>query len=137
MVSFIIFAGLFLRYNIPLLSFKDAGWTVSDIAHTSEEILKRVSPGEKYNLVLMSESKDIDGQNYRYFLTTGHTRPVAQEQRGEIETLFIIDEEKTLPKVTDSPIYEIVVFPNKEPVEVFTIDNGPEITVLRRSYPSK
>jgi hypothetical protein len=32
--------------------------------------------------------------------------------------------------VTDSPIYEIVVFPNKEPKEVYTTFDGPEITVL-------
>ena len=109
------------------------GWTVNDIQMTSEEILKHVQPGEKYNLVLLSESRDIDGQNYRYFLTTGHTRPVRTEDRDSIDTLFIINEEKILDKVTDSPIYEIVVFPNKEPAEVFNIPGGPEITVLRRT----
>jgi hypothetical protein len=63
-------------------------------------------------------------------LTTGHTRPVAESERGEIEKLFIINEEKKISQVTDSPIYEIVVFPNKDPLEVFTIAGGPEITVL-------
>jgi len=104
---------------------------MADIQQTSQEILKHVKPGEKYNLVLLSESRDINGQNYRYFLTTGHTRPVSENERGEIETLFIINEEKKISKVTDSPIYEIVVFPNKEPAEVFSIDNGQEITILR------
>lgn len=132
-IGLLMFAGYFLRYNLPQLTLKDTGWTINDIQDTSQAILERVKPGEKYNLVLLSESKDLDGQNYRYFLTTGHTRPVEQEQRGEIETLFIIDEEKVLSKVTDSPIYEIVVFPNKEPAEVFTVNDGPVITVLRRA----
>lgn len=129
----ILFAAYFLRYNLPTLPLKSLGWTAADIQLTSQEILKHISPGEKYNIVLLSESRDINGQNYRYFLTTGHTRPVSIEQRDTIDTLFIINEEKKLTKVTDSPIYEIVVFPNKEPSEVFTIPDGPEITVLRRT----
>lgn len=129
----VLFIGSFLWYNVPRLPLKSLGWTVNDIRHTSEEILKRVQPGEKYDIVLLSESHDIDGQNYRYFLTTGHTRPVPIEERGGIDTLFIINEEKALTKVTDSPIYEIVVFPNKTPAEVFDIDHGPQITVLRRT----
>ena len=132
-VAFIIFTAYFLRFNWPQLIFKDTGWTIKDIEHTSQEILKRVESGEKYNLVLLSGSKDLDGQNYRYFLTTGHTRPVPPEQRNEVTTLFIIDEEKQSPKVIDLPIYEIVVFPNKQPAEVFTLENGPTITVLRRT----
>lgn len=137
LVVFIVFAAYFLAYNWKNLPLKSMGWTVTDIQKTSEEILKHVNPGEKYNLVLLSESRDIDGQNYRYFLTTGHTRPVNAENRGEVETLFIINEEKKLTKVTDSPIYEIVVFPNKEPADFFTVNNGPEITVLRRTTQPK
>ena len=129
----LIFIGYFLQFNLPRLPIKTIGWTIADIERTSQEILKRVKPGEKYNLVLLSESRDINGQNYRYFLTTGHTRPVVENKRDEINTLFIINEEKKISQVTDSPIYEIVVFPNKEPAETFTIDNGPEITVLRRT----
>ena len=123
----------FVWYNLPKLPLHDTGWTVTDIQRTSQAIEQRLEPGEKYNLVLLSESRDINGQNYRYFLTTGSIPPVKTEQRGEVETLFIINEEKTLEKVTDSPIYEIVVFPNKEPADVFTIEgDGPEITILRK-----
>lgn len=123
----------FLSYNLPRLPIRDTGWKLKDIRRTSEAILERVRPGEKYNIVLLSESRDINGQNYRYFLTTGHTRPVPLEQQGDIDTLFIINEEKKTDRVVDSPIYEIVVFPDKTPAEVFQIENGPEITVLRRT----
>lgn len=128
-----IFAAYFLLHNIPILPLRDTGWKLSDIQRTSEAILDKVQPGEKYNIVLLSESRDIHGQNYRYFLTTGHTRPAAAEEQGDIDTLFIINEEKKTDRVVDSPIYEIVVFPNKNPSEVFHIENGPEITVLRRT----
>jgi len=66
-------------------------------------------------------------------LTTDKNKPpVPLEERGNINTLFIINEEKKSQKVTDLPIYEIVTFPNKVPSEVYHIPNGPEITILRR-----
>ena len=130
---FLLFSAYFIQYNMPNLPLKSLGWTIKDIQNTSNVILEKVAPGEKYNIVLLSESRDIDGQNYRYYLTTGHTPPVKTEDRDSVETLFIINEEKTLSKVTDSPIYEIVVFPNKTPAEVFEIPGGPEITVLKRT----
>jgi hypothetical protein len=77
---------------MPLAS---VGWTVADIANVSQTIHDRVKPGQLYNIVLVSESKDSDGQNYRYFLTTNHEKqPVVPEQRGSVELLFIIDEIK-------------------------------------------
>lgn len=109
-------------------------WSVKDIEKVAQTITQRVTEGEKYNIVLLSNSGDIDGQNYRYFLSTSAVPPVEIEKRGEIETLFIINEDKVLKRVVDSPVYEIVVFPNKEPAEVYqTFDGqGPEITVLRK-----
>lgn len=128
-----IFVVLFVQWNVTRYPLRDAGWKLSDISRTSDTIAKRVKPGEKYNIVLLSETGDIDAQNYRYFLTATATPPVEIQQRGEVETLFIINEDRVLSKVIDSPIYEIVVFPNKEPNEVYEVPNGPEITVLRKS----
>ncbi len=133
-IGLIAFTSYFFPYNWQKMPIKTMGWTVNDIKLTSEEILKHLQPGEKYNLVLLSESRDIDGQNYRYFLTTGHTRPVFTEERGNVDTLVIINEEKKLVDVvSNSPIYEIATFPNKHIAEFFTIANGPEITILRRT----
>lgn len=120
-------------YNIPRWPIKSTGWRTQDIWNTSKTIHERVKPGEKYNIVLLSESRDLDGQNYRYFLTTDPTKkPVKTEQRADADTLFIINEEKKQFPVTELPIYEIVTFPSKTPAEVYQIPNGPEITVLRR-----
>lgn len=120
-------------YNVPRWPIKSTGWTVQNIWDTSKTIHERVQPGEKYNIVLLSESRDLDGQNYRYFLTTDPAKkPVKTEHRADADTLFIINEEKKQFPVTALPIYEIVTFPNKVPSEVYQVPNGPEITVLRR-----
>lgn len=133
----VVAASLFFAYyvyvNMSRLPLGDTGWKISDIERTSAAIAERVSPGEKYNVVLLSETGDIDAQNYRYYLSTMDTPPVLTEDRGSVETLFIINEDRALERVIDSPIYEIVVFPNKDVDEVFQIPGGPEITVLRKS----
>jgi hypothetical protein len=99
---------------------------------TSETLLRRVQQDEKYDIVLLSSSGDLEGQNYRYFLEVSAKPPVKPEERGNAETLFIINEDRVLKNVLASPVYEIVTFPNKTPQEVYTVRDGPEITVLRR-----
>ncbi len=132
-IALVVICGLFILVNIPKMPLKTTGWTIDDIAKTSQSIADKVAVGEKYNIVLISESKDIDGQNYRYYLSTNQGKePVLPEHRGDVQTLFIIDEIKDSPEVTQLPIYEIVTFPNKNPSEVYQIPNGPEITILRR-----
>jgi 4-amino-4-deoxy-L-arabinose transferase-like glycosyltransferase len=122
----------FTIWNLQNMPFKPLSWQVSDIQSAAQAITDRVKPGEKYNIVLLTGTGDIEGQNYRYFLDTSDKPPLVKEEWGKTDTLFIINEDKKLAKVVDSPIYEIVVFPNKTPSEVYTIPNGPEITILRR-----
>jgi len=130
-----LFLILFANYNVSKMSkvLSSTGSTMNKIWSTSKTITDRVMDGEKYNIVLLTGTGDIDGQNYRYFLSTTDKPPVEMEDRGKIDTLFIINDDKVLKNVADSPIYEIVVFPNKTPSEVYQIDDGPEITVLRRN----
>lgn len=131
-LSVLAWTVFFLSLNLPRLPLADANWTIYDMQRVASSITDRVELGEKYNIVLLSETGDLDAQNYRYFLSTTNTPTVKTEQRGEVETLFIIDE-LNQPSVTDSPVYEIVVFPNKQPSEVYTIEGGPRITVLRKA----
>lgn len=49
---------------------------------------------------------------------------------SEAEKLFIINEEARPFDPADSPIYEVQVFPSKQPTQVYTVPNGPEIMVL-------
>ncbi|MFZ5376086.1 MAG: hypothetical protein ACOZAN_00245 [Patescibacteria group bacterium] len=127
-----LFALVFLSYNLPRMPLKSLGWQVDDIERTSQEILKRVAVGDKYNIVLLSESKDHYGQNYRYFLVASDKPPVEIENGADADKLFIINEEKKTKDVTGLPIYDLVVFPNKTVKDFFVIDNGPEITLLEK-----
>ena len=123
---------IFAAWNIPHIRLHSLGWTITDIKATAQTIHDHVQAGEKYNIVLLTGTGDIEGQNYRYFLNVSDRPPLPRERWGEVDTLFIINEDHKIKRVIDSPIYEIVVFPNKRPAEVYTIPNGPEITILRR-----
>lgn len=125
------FTMFFLSKNLLNMPLEDASWSIYDIQRVSDTIHDRVQSQDLYNIVLLSETGDIDAQNYRYYLSTTDKPPVRTEDRGKVDTLFIINETFE-EKVTDSPVYEIVVFPNKEPSEVYTIENGPEVTVLKK-----
>ncbi len=126
------FLGFFLWFNLPRIPLEDAGWTIDDMKRVSQSIYQRVEAGEKYNLVLLSESRDLNAQNYRYFLTTTDRPPVPTEERPRVEKLFIINEERQAEDPTDLPIYEIQTFPDKEPIEIYQIEDGPEVIVLKR-----
>lgn len=123
----------YLSFNLPRMPLRDLGWKVTDMERTSQSIAEHIRPGEKYNIVLLSETKDVYGMNYRYFLSTTANPPLTMEHFGEVETLFIIDEQKIVKDVTALPIYEIVVFPNHTPSEVYTVPGGPKVTILRKS----
>lgn len=131
-IVFLSFLGFFLFYNLPRMPLKSLGWTVDDIQRTSEVIAQQTQEDEKYNIVLLSESKDNYGQNYRYFLTTSPNPPQIAGETNNLDSLYIIDEEKKESLVTDSPIYDIVIFPDKTIDDVFHVDQGPDIFVLRK-----
>lgn len=131
-IIFIVFAIFYLQYNIQKFPLTTLGWTLNDINRTAEEIYKHIGEDEKYNIVLLSESRDHYGQNYRYFLTTKENPPIEFATIEEINTLVIINEEKATDDVVNLPIYDIVVFPNKTVSEKFSIENGPDIIVLRK-----
>jgi len=120
------------NYSHAKAILKSQGWTIAHIQAVAKTIEDRVKIDEKYNIVLLNGTGDILGQNYRYFLTTSEKPPVREENFGDVETLFIIDEENKLENEIGSPIYEIVTFSNKKPAEVYNIPNGPEIIVLRK-----
>ncbi len=129
-VLFLPFLVYFISVNIKKYSLKTNDWTLADMKRTSDEIYKRVGENEKYNIVLLSESKDLYGMNYRYFLSTKENEPVKMEDHQTAQKLFVINEEKKQNNILNSDIYEIIVFPNKNVKEIFQIENGPEITVI-------
>lgn len=132
-VPLVLFLSAYIISNAHSLPLTPPSWTVSDIWHLSNTIADRVTPGEAYNISVINNGGDNEGMNYRYFLTTTNTPPLQKEEYDTAQTLFIINEmpfEVTNP--TSSPLYEIVVFPNKIPAEVYTVGGDHQVVVLRR-----
>jgi len=73
------------------------------------------------------------GMNYRYFLSTMDNSPVKIEDHHQAEKLFIINEEKKERDLLNLNIYEIVVFSEKNIIEQYQFEPGPEITVLGKT----
>lgn len=121
---------VFIVNNLKLYNFANSGWGVNEMRTVAKSIHDRVADGEKYNIVLLSESKDLYGMNYRYFLSTMANPPVKIEDHHQAEKLFIINEEKKEEDLLDLNIYEIAVFPEKNILEKYQLDQGPEISVL-------
>lgn len=128
-----IFLLYFLFSNYLRYPLAPAGWTLEDMKRTTEAIYQRVEATDRYNLVLLAETKDLYGMNYRYFLSTYPNEPVNIENHTQANKLFVINEELKEREVWQLPIYEIIVFPDKEVLESFKIAGGPEVTVLGRN----
>jgi len=120
--------------NLKHLVFKSSGPSQTGLRLTASSIHQRVTPNEPYAIVLLSESKDLYGMNYRYFLSTDQSkRPVDPEHNNQADKLFIINEEQKTDTPQDLPIYEIVMFANKTPVEVYRLPQGISVTVLSKA----
>jgi hypothetical protein len=128
----LFFAGFFLLFNIPRYPIRDAGWTIDDMKRTTQVLTDQLHPNDVYNIILLSESRDLYGQNYRYFLTTNPIPPVAPENFVQADKLFIINENQPGVDVGQLPIYEIQTFPNKAIRAVYTVDGGPDILEMER-----
>ena len=122
----------FFAYNWSRYPLATAGLNTAFIRQTTDEIHRLILPGEKYNILLLSATRDSYGQNYRYFLSTDPEKaPVQPELYQTAETLIIINEERIAADPLALPIYELVVFPSKSPVEVLELPHGPQLFVLR------
>lgn len=129
---FLIFISYYLWYNVPRYPIWITGWTIYDMERIADIVTEHVGPNEPYNIILLSESKDLYGQNYRYFLTTSEKPPVKPEQFAQANKLFIINENQKGVDVTQLPIYEIQTFPNKAITSVYTGEYGPDILMMER-----
>jgi 4-amino-4-deoxy-L-arabinose transferase-like glycosyltransferase len=107
------------------------GYNVDLSRTTSQAIASHVEPGEAFDIIVFSITKDFYGMNYRYFLETMNKRPVDDEQVHQFKKLFIIDETQK-ENVLSSPEYKIAMWPNRTVVDDFWIPNGPHVLVLVR-----
>ncbi len=98
---------------------------------TSQQIYDLIKPDETYQIVLLSGTKDLYGQSYRYFLSTTDKPPVSHEQTPNAQTLVIIDEEKQVENIMQLPIYEIMLFSEHEPDQHLSQPDLPDIFIVR------
>ncbi|MDQ5951526.1 MAG: 2 protein [Patescibacteria group bacterium] len=133
-IAVIVFFVAFAKYNLPRIEFKSGGPTQEELQIAAESIHSRVAANEPYAIVLLSESKDSYGMNYRYFLNTvPEKKPVDPDRNGEAQKLFIINEERKTDRPQDAEIYEIVTFGQAEPSEVYTLPQGIPVAVLEKN----
>lgn len=119
--------------NIVSLSYVGGGPRLPMLAATAQAIHERVQPAEPYSILLISESKDLYGMNYRYFLTTNHEkRPLDPERFGESKKLFVLWEDKKVVEPLQLPLYELLVFNVATPSATFEVPNGPTVLELRK-----
>jgi hypothetical protein len=99
----------------------------------SKEIIKHIEPGEQYSLVGINSYNDIYAMNYRYYLTVWGRKPLETEDANSAKKLVIINENyRPVPEVLDLPIYEIVIFPQKNQREIVQTPHSPDLIILRR-----
>ena len=131
MSAFLVYEGYFLVQTRP---WQSAGLTLDEIAETAKLIVQNVASDEVYNVVLLDDTGDLDAFKYRYFLNTFSHPPTKRAERDKAKLLFIIDErgDRQTQKATDSPAYEIVVFPDKTPIKRLVGPGGQDIWVLKK-----
>ncbi|MGI5828175.1 MAG: ArnT family glycosyltransferase [Patescibacteria group bacterium] len=88
-LGLIVFNLQHYRYYEPL------GWQVDDVKRVSE-VIAADSQGEEFNLVLLDETKDYRGMNYRYFLELEGVNLKDVREFENVETLYLISQKEGL-----------------------------------------
>lgn len=123
----------FFWTNLMKYDFMRISWTVQDIENYSKNILANVQEGEPYSLVGINSYNDIYAMNYRYYLTAWGKAPLETEDANSAKKLVIVNENyQPVQEVLDSPIYEIVIFPDKSNRQVLPFAGSPDLIILRR-----
>lgn len=131
-VLVVAFIGCFAWYNLQHLPLKSSGWTISKVKGITDEVVPQLHTGEKYDVVLLSDSGDFYGMNYRYFLNTSAIPPIDFESAEPVNTLVIINENQKNKVVEEIPVYQIKVF--GKPKKIIKIPNtdGPNLEIWRK-----
>jgi len=132
-IAVIGFMALYLVANFFRYDYRTKGWSVYDMARYSTEIEKYVTAGEAYTLILLTSYQDIYAMNYRYFLTVSGKGPLETENANASKKLIILDDMNLpLQDILDSPVYEIVIFPDKSAPQVIQYNEGPKMVILEK-----
>lgn len=111
-------------------SFAKPGPTLDSFRRVAEDISAQIGQG-KYNLTLLSDSKDYRGMNYRYFLGVSNRPPAGYDDYENLDELVVIDE-LDVPDPMQVKIFEIQHPQMKKLVNEFKVPNGPRIFIYQK-----
>lgn len=123
----------FFVTNLYKYDYRSVSWTVQDMENYSKKILQYTASDEDYSLVGINTYNDIYAMNYRYYLTVWGRKPLDTEDANSAKKLLIINENyEPVQKILDLPIYEIVIFPQKDQRQIVRTPRSPDLIILRR-----
>jgi len=131
-VGLILFLFIFFWYNLSHLPLTSQGWTIYRVKNVTDEILTQLHPGEKYDVVLLSESGDFYALNYRYFLNASTVPPIRYDFYEPVSTLVIINENRKNKSSDMIPVYQIQVFGKPNEIKKTVHEDGPNIEIWRK-----
>lgn len=132
----LVFLSWFLIFNVQKYPFHDFSPGLSQLQRDTQIIAEDLSPGERYNVVLISESKDYYAQNYRYYFNTiANKAPVdpSFDDITAVETLVIINELKlSVDELIRLGIYEIEIFKDASVKKELTLPSGTHAMIWHK-----
>lgn len=124
-----VFVGVFVMVNVQRLEFQTASPSLQSLQSGADAIASSLSKEQlPYNVVLLSETKDYYGQNYRYFLDTIPGKEPLNPDHDDFsqaKTLVIINEEGiSEEEISTLPIFEISSFSGVTEKQTIVLPNG-------------
>lgn len=124
-----VFVGGFVLMNLQRLQFQTASPSMESLQAGANTIANSLSEDQlPYNVVLLSETKDYYGQNYRYFLDTIPGKEPLNPDHDDFsqaKTLVIINEEGVSEEeISTLPIFEISSFSGVTEKQTIVLPNG-------------
>ncbi len=124
---------LFARYNYQPGYYAPFPRSQQDMASIADAIAERLQTTDTpYDILLLSESGDVWGFNYRYWLSTTSAKPIPAESNQPIITLVIINEEKIDQDLDQLEQYHLQTFPSSRTEERFITDDDLEVIIWRK-----
>ena len=132
----LVFLSWFLIFNVQKYPFHDFSPGLSQLQRDTQIIAQELSPAERYNVVLISESKDYYAQNYRYYFNTiANKAPVdpSFDDITAVDTLVIINELKlSVDELIKLGIYEIEIFKNAPVKKELILPSGTHAMIWHK-----
>lgn len=126
----------YIIYNLSQFKFTPTSTPLPVLMASAQVIADHLQPNEPYNVVLLSETKDYYGQNYRYFLDTIPNKAPLNPDHDDlnaVSTLVIINEESVpLDEIDNLPLFEIATFKDVNQRQSITLPSGIEAYVWRK-----